>query len=64
MIAVKDTCVPRERRQPAITPGDVIKIIPNSGGGGRDNPDPPRGGGKDPAGPRGNQGPADIPGLR
>jgi hypothetical protein len=63
MVARGNSCIERERKPPAITPGDIIRNIP---GGGRDNSEGPRGGGRDnPAGPRGGgSGPGDLPGRR
>lgn len=62
MVATRDGCIPRAR--PVITPGDINRIFPGSGG--RDNPPDPRGGGSDnPAGPRGGSGSQpDLPGRR
>lgn len=62
MVARGNSCIERERKPPAITPGDIIRIIP---GGGRDNSDGPRGGGEGQGGPRGGgPGLGDFPGRR
>ena len=68
MVATRNGCAPRERREPSITPGgrerrepsitpgDILRNIPDGvfgpGGGGRDNP----------GGPRGGEGPTGFPG--
>ena len=60
MVARGNSCVPRERQQPQITPGDIIRNIP---GGGRDNENPR--GGRDTDKPGGGgQGSPDFPGRR
>jgi hypothetical protein len=52
-VAKGNTCVPRERRGPSITPGDAIKVVPGLFGPGRGGPSPsgPRPGGPTPGGP-------------
>jgi uncharacterized repeat protein (TIGR01451 family) len=66
MVARGNSCVERERRQPQITPGDIIRTIP---GGGRDDSrgngrEDPRGPGRDKPAMGGGQGSADMPGRR